>query len=163
TGYSSVFAGANTLQFAIFISFVFIYPDALLLFSLRAKWVGLALFAVSFLAALSMSDWTQLLLLCIECGTAGVVLRALGVRSLQFEIFKKPIRPHVKKKASQKITAKKVTSRTTRRTKQSVEDHLAEIDPILDKIAKSGLASLSDSERSLLEQAREKLLLEEKK
>ncbi|MFV0416477.1 MAG: rhomboid family intramembrane serine protease [Chthoniobacterales bacterium] len=154
-GYSSVFAGANALEFAIFISFVLIYPNAFLLFSLRAKWVALALFAISFLASLAVSDWTQLLLLCVECAVAVIVLRQLGVRSLQFNLPQKISRPKIPQKISQKKVARK--------RKKSGKDPLQEIDPILEKIAKSGLSSLSAKERGRLEEAREELLQKEKK
>ena len=50
-----------------------------------------------------------------------------------------------------------VQKSTTRRTTEP-DDVYASIDPILDKISKSGIGSLSESEKRILDRARNRLL-----
>jgi membrane associated rhomboid family serine protease len=138
---------------ALFVGFATLYPGAVLLFGILAKWAAIILVALYTLIYLGSRSWVPMILLWTTCGYAHLfVLYQQGVFTLpKFSFWKRKPRLRV----LPDLPAKK----TVVSAKPAGEDAtMAEVDALLDKIAKSGIASLTAKERAKLEAAREDLM-----
>lgn len=144
-------AGSGPLHFGIFVAFATIYPSVELFLRIMTKWIVLILAAIGTLSALAAHDWQMLVVLWISIGAAFLFLEARGAgpELAWLENFKSSLRPKPKFHIVQKPSARRVVE---------PEDVIASVDPILDKIAKSGIGSLTASERQTLDRARNRLL-----
>ncbi|MFO1458661.1 MAG: rhomboid family intramembrane serine protease [Verrucomicrobiota bacterium] len=129
---------------ALFIAFATQFPGMPVFFSLLAKWAALILVGIYALMALAARSWTDLILLASTCGFAhGFVRYQQGGWSLpEFRLPRR--RPKL------------------RTVPHGVPDEsasaMSEMDSLLDKIARSGLGSLTTEERTRLETARKNLM-----
>jgi membrane associated rhomboid family serine protease len=144
----------ETGAFALFIAFATLYPNAALLFNILAKWAALVLVGISALMALANRDLVALLALAATCGTAFLFVR------YQQGAFRLP-RLRIKRRApSLRVlpdpAPKQPSAVAPARGRE--EATMAEVDALLDKIAKSGIGSLTARERAKLEAAREDLM-----
>jgi membrane associated rhomboid family serine protease len=147
-------AGSVALHFGVFVAFATIYPSAELLLRITAKWSAVILGAIYMLQLLAYNAWTDLavLLTSIAVGFCFVRLRGVGPELLWWENLKARLRP----KPKFKVVPKPIPSRHE-------DDDISEsVDPILDKIARSGIGSLTPNERRVLDRARARLLKESK-
>jgi membrane associated rhomboid family serine protease len=146
-------AGSGALHFAIFVAFATIYPNVELLLRIMAKWVALILAGVGTLSALAAHDWQTLVALWTSIGAAFlfIELRGAGPELVWWNNVKARIGPKPKFHVVQKTSARRVVE---------PDDVYASVDPILDKISKSGIGSLTASERRQLDRARNRLLKE---
>ena len=144
-------AGSGPLHFAIFVAFATIYPNVELLLRIMAKWVALILAGIGTLSALAAHDWQTLVVLWTSIGAAFlfVELRGAGPEMAWLHNFKARMRPRARFHVVQKSSTRRVVE---------PDDVYASVDPILDKIAKSGIGSLTASERQALDRARNRLL-----
>jgi membrane associated rhomboid family serine protease len=144
-------AGSGPLHFGIFVAFATIYPSVELFLRIMTKWVVLVLAAIGTLSALAAHDWQMLVVLWTSIGAAFLFLEARGAgpELAWLENFKSSLRPKPKFHVVQKSSARRVVE---------PEDVIASVDPILDKIAKSGIGSLTAGERQTLDRARNRLL-----
>ncbi len=147
-------AGA-TGAFALFIAFATIYPGAVMMFNVLAKWAALILVGIFTLIALNFHDWTGLISLWATCGFAYAFVRHhQGLLDLPKLTF---FRPKPKLRVLPDLPAKKnAATSSPARPEQSAT--MAEVDALLDKIAKTGFASLTVKERAKLESARAEML-----
>jgi membrane associated rhomboid family serine protease len=147
----TVMAGSGPLHFGIFVAFATIYPSVELFLRIMTKWIVLILAAIGTLSALAAHDWQMLVVLWISIGAAFLFLEARGAgpELAWVENFKSSLRPKPKFHIVQKPSARRVVE---------PEDVIASVDPILDKIAKSGIGSLTANERQTLDRARNRLL-----
>ncbi len=139
----------ETGAFAIFIAFATMYPNVAILFTLLAKWVAAILVGIYTLAALAEHDWVSLLSLWATTGLA------YGYIRYQQGVFTLPRFPMPRRKPKARLTAGSGDAGRSRPPAGSAA--AAEIDALLDKIAKSGFASLTPKERDKLEAARQEL------
>lgn len=153
-GYPQVYAGSSSIHFAIFVAFVVIYPDAEIFFGLKAKWIALVLLGINSLQFLAFQQWAPLVVLWLECACAYGMMRAHGVSGfgLSIETWEPPAPPTRRSRQKREADAAEVKE----------EDLHASIDPLLEKISKNGIASLTKRERERLERAREALIEREK-
>ena len=141
--------------FAIFIAFATLYPEAPIFFNLLAKWVALVLVGIYTLMALSNRDLVALISLWATTGFAFVFVKfhqghiVLPRPRLFRSGPKLRVLPDLKDDHSS--TAKKTDHGSS----------MAEVDALLDKIAQSGLSSLTAKERAKLDAARADLLKRE--
>lgn len=145
----TVLAGVES-SFPLFIAFATLYPNAVLLFNLLAKWVALILVALYTLIAISNRDLVGLVTLAATCGFAFLFVRHAQGR-FDLPSMSLPRRP-----------ASTSTEQAPRRLRASAaperkEDFMAVADALLDKIARHGIDSLTPSERKQLDEARERL------
>jgi Uncharacterized membrane protein (homolog of Drosophila rhomboid) len=148
-GRPTLFAG-QTGSLAIFVAFATLYPDAMLLFNLLAKWVAIVLVGIFTLMALAANDLTRLLTLWSTTGFAYAYIRYSQGR-FSLPSFKLPSRgPKLRVLPDPKPSKPKPAAAA----KTSRENPMAEIDALLDKIATSGIDSLTPKERAKLESAR---------
>ena len=136
-----------------FIAFCTLYPGLQWLGFLSLRWLGLISYAIGALMAISQRDWSALLSLTLVCLAAFGYIRFLQA-GLEFPSIPNPFRglrrPHLR-------VVPKATSRSAPPAELKQTDN-NEMDRLLDKIAKYGLASLSAKERDALERARARLL-----
>jgi hypothetical protein len=138
----------ETGAFAVFIAFATLYPEAVLMFNVLAKWAALILVGIFSLVALSNHDLVGLLALW------ATVLFAFGFVRYQQGHFTLPrlrfprrqprlrVLPDLKDEAARPPASKPVR-----------DTAMAEVDALLDKIAQSGIASLTAKERAKLDHA----------
>jgi membrane associated rhomboid family serine protease len=147
-------AGSPALHFGIFVAFATIYPSAELLLRITAKWSAVILGAIYVLQLLAYNAWTDLavLLTSIAVGFCFVRLRGVGPELVWWESLKSRLKPKPKFKVVPKPTL----------ARRDDDDISESVDPILDKIARSGIGSLTPNERRILDRARDRLLRESK-
>lgn len=145
------FAGSGALHFAVFTAFVTLYPSVQFFLRIAAKWVFAILAAIGTLSALAAHDWSDLVVLWTSIGVAFsfIEFRGAGPELVWLENLKSRMRPKPKLYIVQKAS--------TRRAPEP-EDVYSSIDPILDKISKSGMTSLTENEKKILDRARNRLL-----
>jgi membrane associated rhomboid family serine protease len=151
---SNVLVGGGAIHFAVFIAFVTLYPNAeMMFFRIQIKWVAAILLAIYSLAYLASRDWTNLGVLWLECSCAVLMMRRAGVGAAQFESWL----PADRDDEQPRLPARK-------RREELPEPNLHDsIDPLLEKISRHGIGSLTKRERQRLEQARSDLLEREKR
>jgi membrane associated rhomboid family serine protease len=153
-GWQTVCSGSSALHFGIFVAFALIYPTAEMFFGIQAKWIALALLAINSLQCLALSDYEGLAVLAADCVAAclfiaiyqGRISLRLPARRRAIPAGGSPQRQSASRKRGVEVPA------------GLDEDLHDSIDPILDKISQSGLASLTPRERERLENARHKLI-----
>lgn len=152
-GIPSVYAGSGALHFGIFVAFAAIYPRAEIFFGIQARWIAAALLGINAVQYLALSQFISLGVLFLECAAA-VVFVEFARGTLSFPRW--PARPkfHV-------VRAPTPPKKAVGRTLEAVVTH-DDIDPILEKISRSGIGSLTERERTLLEKARAELIAKEK-
>ncbi len=143
--------GSGALHFAIFVAFVTIYPNVQIFLRIASKWVVLILAAIGTLSALAAHDWPTLVVLWTSMGAAFlfIEMHGAGPELPWWDALKTRFAPRPKFHVVPKM-----------RSSRSVEpdDVYGSIDPILDKISKFGIGSLTASERRQLDRERERLL-----
>ena len=137
--------------FAVFVAFVTLYPNVQFFLRIPAKWIFVILAAIGTLSALAAHDWQNLVVLWTSIGTAFlfIEMRGAGPELILWNALKARLRPKPKLHIVQKPSA--------RRTVEP-DDVYASVDPILDKISKSGMESLTETEKKILDRARNRLL-----
>jgi hypothetical protein len=144
-------ATSGALHFAIFIAFATIYPNVELLLRIMAKWIAVILAAIGTLSALAAHDWQTLVVLWTSRGAAFlfIELRGAGPELVWWSDLKARFGPKPKFHVVPKARPRRVVES---------DDVYASIDPILDKISKFGIGSLTANERRQLDRERERLL-----
>src|SRR5205809_917773 len=147
----SALTGSPALHFGIFIAFATIYPRVELFLRIMAKWVALILAAVYTFQLLAYHAWSDLVVVWTSIGAAFlfIELRGAGPELAWWNALKARIGPKPKLTVLQKTRPRRPAER---------DDVYASIDPILDKISKFGIGSLTPSERRQLNRERERLL-----
>ena len=144
-------AGSPALHFGIFVAFATIYPRVELFLRIMAKWFALILAAVYTLQLIAYHAWSELAVVWTSIGAAFlfVELRGAGPELAWWSKVKARIGPKPKVRVLQRTHARRAVE---------PDEVYASIDPILDKISKSGIGSLTANERRQLNRERERLL-----
>ncbi len=139
----------ETGAFALFVAFATLYPGAPLMFNVLAKWGALILVGILTLIALAYHDWPGLISLWATTAFAFAFVRHhQGHFSLpDFRFWRRGPRLRVLPDLPKNAPPARESSR-------------AEMDRLLDKIARSGLGSLTAKERAQLAKTREDMLRE---
>jgi hypothetical protein len=147
----SVLAGSPALHFGIFVAFATIYPRAELFLRIMAKWVVLILAAVYTFQLLAYHAWNDLVVVWTSIGAAFLFIEwsGAGPELAWWNALKTRFAPKPKYR---------VVSKVRPPPPAESDDAYASIDPILDKISKFGIGSLTASERRQLNRERERLL-----
>ncbi len=140
-------------NFAVFLAFASLYPNALLIFQIPAKFFAWIFLGLSVLQLMAGRQWPELLVLLSTAALAFYAMRHGAALNFNFMSHLRPI-----------------SHRTRRPRLRVVKDPEAEpvdphriIDPLLDKISRDGMASLTRREREQLERARAVLLEQERR
>jgi membrane associated rhomboid family serine protease len=146
-----VYGDSDALHFGIFIAFAAIYPSAELIFRIQAKWMAIVFAAISVLQYLAANAWPQLAVFVLSVAIAWqfIRMRGIGGEMEWWSSLKGKLQPKPKFQ---------VVPRAAPRRAVEPEDVHVSIDPLLEKISKSGINSLTPSERKALDRARAELL-----
>jgi membrane associated rhomboid family serine protease len=144
-------AGSSTIHFGIFIAFAAIYPNVELFLRITAKWVALIIVGAYTLQLLAYHGWSEMavLWLSVALAFAFVQFRGAGPELTWLSDWTARWRS--------KRALRVVPTPPTRRVVEP-DDIYDSIDPVLDKISRSGIGSLTASERRALDRARARLL-----
>jgi hypothetical protein len=138
----------ETGAFALFVAFATLYPDVAVFFGILAKWVAAVLVGIYSLMALANHDWLGGLSLWATCGFAFAFVRYQQGR-FSLPRFRMPgSGPKLRLLPDLKDNAPARGARG---------GSMAEVDALLDKIASSGISSLTAKERARLDSARSEL------
>lgn len=148
------FLSGQTGGFALFVAFATLYPGVALMFNILAKWMALILVGIFSLIALAAQDWVSLLTLWGTSAFAFVFVR------IQQGAIKLPRIRFRRRQPQLRVLPDLKPEKTTRpvRPESIKSSSMAEIDVLLDKIAHSGIASLTPKERAKLDSARQDLM-----
>lgn len=151
TGTDYVLSGSNYLGIGFFVAFATLYPNLEYWGWITMKWLAFAGILLSSMNYLPERDWPGLavLLVTCECGFGYVSLLQSGISMPN--VFRQMFR----RKPKLRVMPSPAQSARTKVTRGA--EVVAEIDSLLDKIAKHGLASLTARERERLERASEAL------
>lgn len=145
-GFGGVLVGSSLPNFGVFIAFALLAPRAEIFFGLQAQWIAAGLLVLHTLQSLAARDWAGLCGLWGVCGVAWMVLRWENWPLSTTEAPRpRPSQPRQKPRPAPR------------------RDVHSDIDPILEKISRSGFASLTREERERLARARERLLENERR
>jgi membrane associated rhomboid family serine protease len=147
----TTFGTSTALHFALFVAFATIYPNVQLFMRIAAKWVALIFIAIGTLSALAAHHWQTLVVLWTSVGAAFLFIEWSGAGP-EFAWWS-ALKTRFESKPKYRVVPK---MRPTRPAES--DDVYASIDPILDKISKFGIGSLTASERRQLNRERERLL-----
>ena len=149
-------AGSGTVNFALFIAFCTIYPNVEIFWTFKAKWIALVILGINSLEYLDAHATIELLVFWATCLAAFLFIKYLRGH-IQIQI---PWRNFFRQRRSRRNLRAMPSPRIEPREKPVAprEDVLESIDPLLDKIAKHGIGSLTAREREQLERARAELL-----
>jgi membrane associated rhomboid family serine protease len=148
-------AGSPALHFGIFVAFATIYPNVELLLRIMTKWVVLALAGIYTLQLIAYRQWSGIAVLWVSMAAAFffVRLRGAGPELVWWSDLKSRWQPKPKFHVVPRATPRRVVE---------PENVHESIDPVLEKISKQGINSLTASERRALERARNRLLKKSK-
>lgn len=139
-------------NFAVFLAFASLYPGAQLLFQITAKLFALVLLGISVLQLLATRQWIEMLVLLATAFLAYYAIRHGSALNFDFVARLRPVSHRTK---GPRLRVVKNPD------DEPVDPHRI-IDPLLEKISRDGLASLTRREREQLERARTVLLERER-
>lgn len=153
-----ILQGSGAVQMALFLAFVALLPNLPFFFAIPARWVWAAFFGLNSFLALTGNGWALLTALWINTGATLVFLRMWGIPRPFFSGSNEVRipRPPAPVRVSRPLRVSPKPPRQKRRV-----DPVENIDPILEKIAREGLGSLTAAEKIRLEKARAALLAKE--
>lgn len=145
--------GSWNVHFAVFVAFVALYPGVEFFLRIPARWLAWGFTGLYGLFYASRHEWAGLCAFLSDAGAAWLFIAWLrGSISLPRLFYAWP-----RGGAGGKPAAPRKKNATP------PEDPMASIDPLLDKIAREGLESLTTAEREKLEKARQQLMGKKKR
>ena len=145
------YGGSYEISIGLFIAFATLYPNVELFGWVTLKWLAFAGIVLASMQYLPGHEWGNLSVLWVMCLAAFLYIRFVQGRiPIKVEAARlNPFRRRPRLTIVQKASARRVVE---------PDDVIASVDPILDKIAKSGMGSLTETERKILDRARNRLL-----
>ncbi len=156
--------GAQEVNFAIFAAFVAMHPGAQFFFGMAARWVFVALLAISSLQYLAAHQAPRVLVLISSSLLAIMLMRRVGFEEPLFGWgFQWPFPSFKKSDPRFSVVSGGLSSAATQEPapKSKRIDPEMEMDRLLEKISNKGIESLSQDERTALEDARRAILQRE--
>lgn len=160
-GHPVILAGNFFILTGVIAAFATLYPSAKALGFISFRSIACAYLAVLSLIALSSRNWIQFYGLWAVAFAAFLYIRHCQEQEYDDVI---PLGVRIRGLFRRKPAFRVVPPPKERESapKQVSEESDAELDALLDKIAKSGLASLTSAEKAKLEKARQELLRKER-
>jgi membrane associated rhomboid family serine protease len=150
------------VDLGIFIAFVTIYPNVQFFFGILAKWLAVAFLAIFTLMYLRVRALDYLLILWGSAAVAFFGTRYATTGASGFSVLGS-IRDQLPQRAVPSGVKPRLKPRRALDTRaEPAGDVHDSIDPLLEKISRHGLASLTNGERATLEKARASLLRKER-
>lgn len=155
------YQGSGALHFAVFVAFAIVYPGTPVFFGITARWVAWILIGIHTLQAISHRNLEMLISIWVTSGTAALYI------NFERGLVAFPSLPDLRfwRKRPKFYVVRDVRplpiTNTPGDEPAKVIESVDSIDPLLEKISRSGLSSLTAGERARLEQAREDLIKKE--
>jgi len=158
TGLDLPAAGLRPIALAVFVAFAVESPDARLMFGIPAKWFAVVLIGIEVLQRIGLRDGRGLAFLAVTLAVAVIGLRFVGLGD-HVKFIPAPSFGQKKAKRSKPARQFKTDSVVSGPWGANTADaaRQAEVDRLLDKIAASGLDSLTPEERRRLNDASKRL------
>ena len=153
-GRAWMYFGSYEVCIGMFIAFATVYPNIELFGWVTLKWLAFAGIILGTMQDLPHHAWGNLSVLWAMCLAAFLYIRFVQGR---IPINVDPARLNPFRRRRPRLTIVQKASTSSRRVVEP-EDVYASVDPILDKIAKSGMGSLTETEKKILDRARNRLL-----
>lgn len=147
-GINSGCGGMNNLSIGFFIAFATLYPNLEFWGWIQMKWLAFAGIVLQSMNYLPYRDWVGLTFLLTTCAVSFGFIRFLQ-NGAEFPSFAAVFGRIFRRKPKFKVVPRETSPR---------EEVHESIDPLLDKISKHGLSSLTAREKTQLERARKSLL-----
>jgi hypothetical protein len=170
-------AAEGSWRWLVFVAFAIIYPNVRIFFEIKAWWLVAFFVGIVTLFNLAGRRFDAVFFDFVGLFTTYYFLRYVGV-SPRFEFLTEPFRQMLpKRRAKSSASTVRTTGSLTSnpgmerrpaqppkppREEEGPEQIHEDIDPILEKISKHGMSSLTDKERKKLENARSNLLKDKK-
>lgn len=149
------YVGNYQLTAAMFVALATLYPNMEWFASIPLKWIAIAGLFLASLMYLPNHQWASLSVLWLLCGLSFAYIRVLQHGGISSVAANLPSLMPVRRRVPVATTVR----RSRQASSETVEmDVVESINPLLDKIAEHGMASLTPSERQTLENARLALL-----
>ena len=139
-------------NFAVFIAFAALYPGAQLLFQITAKVFAWVFLGINALMLIDGRAWPEMTVLLATSALAWYAIRHGAALNFDFLTRLRPVSHRTSRPRLRVMPPPQDTP---------IDPHRV-IDPLLDKISRGGLASLTRREREQLERARTALLEQER-
>lgn len=159
SGPTAPYFGNTIVAAGFFIAFCTLYPHLQWFGVIHLKWLAVASLVLGSLVYLSQRQWAALFLLWVICGSSFGYIRFLqhgGELPRIPNLFRRRSQPKLR-------VVPKSRARSSPPAVELRQSDSSELDELLEKISKHGLASLTHQERAALERAREKLLENDQK
>jgi hypothetical protein len=156
-GIPSGIFGSYVLVASMLIAFATLYPNIEYFGWIPLKWFAFACIAIGSLMYFPQRDWMSLMQLWASCGVSFGFIRWLqrGAELPQIRF------PSFKRRPKLRVLPNPVPRAEQTDVDDDQDEAMTEVDVLLDKIAKSGIGSLTAKERQRLEKAREELMKRE--
>jgi hypothetical protein len=150
-GRSVFYAGMFELSAAQFIAFATLYPNLEFIGWVPMKYVAFACLAISGLGYISDHNWLGVSILAADSATSyGLVIYLKRGGSVEFDDWASKLNPFRRRRFRVLPSPAQASIRSS-----SGPANMESVDAILDKIARSGFASLTTDEKDQLERARD--------
>lgn len=147
--------GGYSLTCGLLVAFATLYPNTEAMGWIPFKWATFACIFFGSLMFLVSHDMAGLAELWISCGAAFAYIRQ--AKEAEYDDHVSPF-SRVKELFRRKPKFRVVPAPSTATYHEKLNEPASELDTLLDKIAKSGMGSLTAREKATLEKAREALL-----
>lgn len=156
-GHSSIISGENMLLGGLIVSFATLYPNADAWNWIPFKWMAFACIACGTFMLMGAHQWFEIAQLWASCLAGFLYIRQ--AKEVEYDDYQSPL-TRVKQLFRRKPKLRVLPSPRTSAYEAAVvaSEPASEIDTLLDKIAKSGMSSLTAKEKATLEKAREALI-----
>jgi hypothetical protein len=154
-GASPLVVGCFLVTAGMLVAFATLYPNTEALGWIPFKWMAFACIFCGSLMLLAGKDWLGLSELWVSCLVGFLFVRQ--AKELEFDDYESPFR-RLKNYFRRKPKLRVMPSPQASRRSSASNEPPSELDVLLDKIAKSGMGSLTPKERAQLEKAREALM-----
>jgi hypothetical protein len=156
-GHRIALAGASNLSIGLFIAYATLYPNAELWNWITMKWLAFAGIVLNSLMYFPEHRWDLLTVFLSACAAAHLYTR------YEQGHWAMPKLRWPRRKPAFRVVPHNAGHTSSMRDDEPEDELGSEVDALLEKIARNGLASLSAKERERLEQAREELLKKDRK
>jgi hypothetical protein len=154
-GMESGFAGNMLLTAGLLVAFATLYPNTEAGGWVPFKWIAFACIFCGSLMMLPGHQWLDLGELWISCAVGFAYIR--HAKELEYDDYESPML-RVKQLFRRKPKLRVMPAPSTSQYRAVLDEPESELDVLLDKIAQSGMSSLTPKERATLEKAREALM-----
>jgi len=153
--HSSIISGNYMLLGGLIVSFATLYPNADAWNWIPFKWMAFACIASGSFMLLGTQKWFEIAQLWASCLAGFLYIRQ--AKEVEYDDHESII-TRVKRFFRRKPKLRVMPSPSSSAYRSTANEPASEMDVLLDKIAKSGMSSLTAKEKATLEKAREALL-----